>query len=181
MQVDTNSYSAPVRWAHHPTIVKIFVERVELWCAQACVATHQRSYDKGQYLLKPEHYLALLKTKPGSLDNARAFKGQPWGEDFEFLRRELEYRYETAGTRKFIDVLLLFTEYSEHQVKEAVRLCVRRRAFSDDAVRSLLRHEPAVAARRLDLSDRPELLEVSDGVRPANVYDQLLSREEVAA
>jgi transposase len=181
VQVETNSYSAPVRWAHHPVLVKIFVDRVELWCDHACVAAHKRSYDKGQYMLEPEHYLALLKTKPGSLDNARAFKGQPWGEDFEFLRRELEYRYEAAGTRKFIDVLLLFTEYSEQEVKEAVRLCVRRRAFSDDAVRSLLRHEPVVAGRRLDLSDRPELLGVSDGVRPANVYDQLLDREEVAA
>jgi transposase len=181
VQVETNSYSAPVRWAHHPVTAKRFVDRVELWCAQECVATHERSYDKGQYILEPAHYLALLKIKPGTLDNARAFKGQPWGDEFDLLRRELEYRYEAAGTRKFIDVLLLFTEYPEEQVKDAVRVCVRRRAFSDDAVRSFLRHEPVVAARRLDLSHRPELVDVSDGVRPAKVYDQLLGREEVAA
>jgi transposase len=181
VQVDTNSYSAPVRWAHHPVTVKCFVDRVELWCEQACVASHERSYDRGQFILEPAHYLALLKTKPGSLDNARAFKGQPWGDDFDRLRRELEYRYETAGTRKFIDVLLLFNVYPVEDVKQAVRLCVRRRAFSDDAVRGLLRNEPLTSARRLDLSHRPDLLAVSDGIRPANVYDQLLDREEVAA
>jgi hypothetical protein len=33
----------------------------------------------------------------------------------------------------------------------------------------------------LDLSDHPELLEVDSGVRPADIYDQLLDGEEVAA
>lgn len=181
VQVDTNSYSAPVRWAHHPVLIKVFVDRVELWCDHNRVSVHNRSYHKGQYILEPVHYLALLKIKPGSLDNARAFKGQPWGEDFDMMRRELEYRYDTEGTRKFIDILLLFAEYPEEEVKKAVHLCVRRRAFSDDAVLGVLRHEPVVDSRRLDLSHRPELLEVSDGVRPANVYDQLLNKEEVAA
>ena len=119
----------------------------------------------------PAHYLALLKTKPGSLDNARAFKGQPWGDDFDRLRREPEYHYEAAGTRKFIDVLLLFSDCSVEDVKEVVRLCVRRRAFSDDAVRGLLRNEPVTSTRRLDLSHRPDLLAVSDGVRPASVHN----------
>ena len=181
VQVDTNGYSAPVRWAHHPVLIKAFVERIELWCGQERIAVHERCYDKGQYILTPEHYLMLLKTKPGSLDNARAFKGQPWGEDFVVLRRELEYRYDDEGTRKFIDVLLLFAQYPEDDVKQAVSLCVKRRAFSDEAVRGVLRNQPVRPTGRLDLSDRPELMNVDEGIRSASVYDQLLSREEVAA
>jgi transposase len=181
VQWDTNSYSAPVRWAHHQVLIKAFVERVELWCGQERIAVHQRCYDKGQYILTPEHYLMLLKTKPGSLDNARAFKGQPWGEDFDLLRRELEYRYDGEGTRKFIDVLLLFAKYPEEDVKQAVHLCVKRRAFSDEAVLGVLRNEPVRPTGRLDLSHRPELMDVGDGIRPAQVYDQLLAGEEVAA
>ncbi len=181
IQVDTNSYSAPVRWAHHPVLIKSFVDRIELWCEQERVAMHARCYGKGQFRLEPYHYLMLLKTKPGSLDNARAFKGQPWGEDFERLRRELEYRYDGEGTRKFIDVLLLFGQYPEEDVKQAVNLCVRRRAFSDEAILGVLRNEPVSPSRRLDLSHRPELSQVGDGIRSASVYDQLLSGEEVAA
>jgi len=181
IQVDTNSYSAPVRWAHHPVLIKSFVDRIELWCEQERVATHTRCYKKGQFRLEPFHYLMLLKTKPGSLDNARAFKGQPWGEDFDRLRRELEYRYDGEGTRKFIDVLLLFGQYPEKDVKQAVTLCVRRRAFSDEAILGVLRNEPVSPSRRLDLSHRPELCQVGDGIRSASVYDQLVSGEEVAA
>ncbi|MHC4406800.1 MAG: IS21 family transposase [Planctomycetota bacterium] len=181
VQVETNSYSAPVRWAHHPVSVKVFVDRVEVWCEHQRVAVHPRCYDKGQYFLEPEHYLMLLKIKPGSLDNARAFKGQPWGEDFDLMRRELEYRYDPDGTRKYINILLLFSKYPEEDVKQAVGLCVGRRAFSDEAVLGVLRNEPLRPTTRLNLSDHPELLEVDNGVRPAGIYDQLLDGEEVAA
>jgi transposase len=153
IQCDTNCYSAPVRWAHHPVLIKAFVDRIELWCGQERVAVHPRSYDKGQ----------------------------PWGEDFTILRRELEYRYDGEGTRKFIDVLLLFAKFPEEDVKRAVRLCVQRRAFSDEAVLGVLRNEPVRPTGRLDLSDRPELRDVDDGIRSASVYDRLLDREEAVA
>lgn len=184
--VDTNSYSAPVRWAHHPVQVKLFVDRVEMWCEQQCVASHERCHEKGQFILEPTHYLNLLKTKPGSLDNARAFKGMfdasgGWGEDFDLLRRELEYRYDGEGTKKFIAVLLLFTEHEEQEVRQAVHRCVRRRAFSDEAVRGVLLHEPIQPMRRLDLTHRPELVIVSDGIRPAAIYDRLCAVEEEVA
>ncbi len=181
VQYETNSYSAPVRWAYHRVSVKAFADRIEVWCKHHRVAVHLRSYDKGQYILVPEHYLMLLKIKPGSLDNARAFKGQPWGEDFDLMRRELEYRYDPDGTRKYINILLLFTKYSKQDVKQAVSLCVSRRAFSDEAVLGVLRNEPLRPMTRLNLSDRPELLEVDSGVRPADIYDQLTDEEEVAA
>ncbi len=183
---DTNSYSAPVRWAHHPAQVKLFVDRVELWCESQRVAMHDRCYGKGQFILEPMHYLNLLRTKPGSLDNARAFKGAlgasgGWGADFDLLRRELEYRYHDEGTRKFIQVLLLFTEHEEEEVRQAVHRCVSRRAFSDEAVLSVLLHEPVVPTRRLDLSHRPELVIVSDGIRPAAIYDRLYAAQEEVA
>ena len=176
--VQTNCYSAPTRWAHHPVRIKLFVDWVELWCEHQRVAKHPRHYGKGQYVLEPEHYLNLLRIKPGSLDNARPFKGmgpKGWGEDFNQLRRELEYRYESEGTKKFINVLLLFTEYDQDQVRQAVTRCVQRRAFSDEAVLGVLRNEPLVQAhRQLDLSHRPELCHVGDGIRPAALYDQLV-------
>jgi transposase len=185
VNVKTNGYSAPTRWAHHPVRVKLFVDAVELWCEHQRVARHPRHHGKGQYILEPTHYLNLLKTKPGSLDNARPFKGmigdgRGWGADFERLRRELEYRYEGEGTKKFINVLLLFTGYEPDEVRQAVSRCVQRRAFSDEAVLGVLRNEPILHGhRRLDLSHRPELCNVGDGIRPASLYDRLLSDHEL--
>ena len=179
VQYETNCYSAPVQWAYHPVVIKVFVDRLELFCEHKPVAVHERCYDHQQYILTPEHYLKLLEKKPGSLDNARPFKGQPWGEDFDLMRRELEYRNEEEGTRQFIDVLLLMTEYPVDDVKQAVGVCIRRRAFAYEAVLGVLRNEPVRPRGQLDLSHRPELITASDGIRQAAIYDQLRRREEV--
>jgi hypothetical protein len=179
VRADNVRYSVPVEWAYHPCRIEIFVDRVRILCAHQEVAVHERCYTPGQFVLEPQHYLKLLERKPGSLDNARPFQGQPWGESFDLLRRELEYRYPQDGTLRYIQVLLLFTKYPSEQVQAAVDLCVQRRAFSEDAVLNVLRNEPLSPRGRLDLSDRPELIPPDSGIRDVGIYDQLKSREEV--
>jgi transposase len=183
VQFDEHLYSVPVRWAHHQCVLKGFVERVEIFCGHERVAVHQRSYAPERYVLEPRHYLPLLERKPGCLDQARPFRGDPWGEDFALLRRELEYRLGGEGTRQFIRVLLLLTKHPEEEVRQAVGLCVQRRAFDVEAVIAAMRNEPPPPpVRRLDLAHRPELAGVGDGIRPAGQYDQLAcAAEEVAA
>ena len=181
VHVDTVRYSVPVEWAYHACVIEVFVDQVRIGCDHQWVAVHERCYNPGQFVLEPLHYLGLLQRKPGSLDNARAFKGQPWGLDFDLMRSELEYRHPKSGTRHYIDILMLFTKYPQAQVKAAVELCVRRRAFSKDAVLNVLRNEPLCERGRLDLSERPDLIMESNGVRDTGIYDQLKAREAVLA
>jgi hypothetical protein len=181
VQHETNFYSVPVRYAHQQILLKAFTERIELWHGDLCVAAHPRCWDRHRHLLDYTHYIPLLETKPGGLGNGRPFKGEPWGEDFERLRIELAYRYEDEGVRKFISVLLLFVEYPEEQVKLAVRECVRRRAFSDEAVKNVLNYQPPASGKTLDLSNHPLFLLQTDGIRKAAEYDEvLLDREDSA-
>ncbi len=175
VRFDNNDYSVPVEYAHHDVLLKGFVDRVEIYCNHELVATHCRNYDKGEYVLNFLHYLPLLERKPGGIHNARPFKGEPWGENITLMRRELEYRYGGQGTKKFIKVLLLFTEFPVAAVKEAVRKCVRRRAFSEEAVKGVLTYQPRRNPPSLDLSNRPQLQVEVDGCRHSTVYDELLS------
>ena len=184
VQFDGHLYSVPVEWAHRAAVVQGFVDRVVITCDQQDTIAHRRSYGPERYVLEPRHYLRLLERKPGCLDQARPFQGQPWGEEFTLLRRELEYRYGDDGTRQFVRVLLLMDEHDERRVRHAVETCVRRRAFHYEAVLSLLRDEPTPPiARRLDLAHRPELVGLGEQVRPSSLYDQLrpATEEEVAA
>jgi len=176
---DTNRYSVPVKYAYRKTLVKAFVEKIELWQNQEKIATHARSYEKKGFVLNPYHYLRLLETKPGGLLNGRCFKGEPFGTDFDRLRFELEFRYQWQGTKKFIQVLLLFEKYEETKVKAAVRLCVRRRIFSDEAIKNTLDYKPPVLIGSLDLSKRPELVTTCVCVRPASDYDKTFLNQEV--
>ena len=134
VRVDTNRYSIPTEYAFRSCQIKVFVDKVDIYFGHKLIASHKKCYLKEQYILDPMHYIKLLERKPGSLDNSRAFKGQPWGDDFVFMRRELEYRYGSEGTGRYINIPLLFSEYPQRQVRQAVSICVKCRAFRDEAV-----------------------------------------------
>ena len=174
VRFDGNDYSAPTEHAHRPCVARGFVDRVEIEVDHEQVAIHPRHYGQGRFVLEPLHYLKLLERKPGSLDNARPFKQQEWGEELSSMRKELEYRQPGGvGTRQFISILLLMLIHSREAVKRAVGVCVSRRAYSPAAVENVLRNEPARAVLRLDLSARDELFSVGNGIRPLSIYDQL--------
>lgn len=172
-----SDYSVPVAYAHHRCAVKGFVDRVDLFVAERRIARHKRSYEKGQFVLNYRHFIPLLEHKPGGLLNGRPFKGQPWGKAFTTMRRELEYRYSGEGTKRFVKLLLLFAHFPERQVKAAVAECVRRGAFNEEAVYSVLAYRPPLRLGHLDLSSRPDLATVRVPVRPAVVYEALYGKE----
>ena len=175
---DNCSYSVPVEHAHQPCVVRGYLDRVEIFCEYECVATHARGTVAEQYVLEPRHYLPLLRRKPGLLHNGRPFQGEPFGPDFALLRRELEYRYAADGTKQFLRVLLLLTEHPEADVLAAVSRCVALRAFNADAIENALRNTPLdLPSSSLDLSDRPELAHVGNGIRLAADYDVLFESQ----
>ncbi|MBI5629302.1 MAG: IS21 family transposase [Elusimicrobia bacterium] len=174
VRFDGNDYSVPRDHAYRPCHVRGFVERVEILHGAEVIATHRRSTGKGEYVLDPFHYLPVLERKPGALLNGRPFKGEPFGEAFSRLRRELLHRLGPEGDRHFVRVLLLMTKHPGEEVKRAVEDCVARRAFSADAVELALRDTPVAARQPLDMALLPLLPEVGSGKRPAGLYDALL-------
>jgi transposase len=178
VRFDGNDYSAPVAWAYHAVQVRGYVDRIDICAGAERIAEHVRSYGSGEYVLDWMHYLPLLERKPGGIHNARPFKGEPWGEDFARMQKELVYRYESAGWKKFVNILLLLTKHPVECVKDAVSECVKKCVFSDEAVRGMIEYVAPQRPAAIDLSGRPELAEVGSGVRPANTYDVLLARAE---
>jgi len=178
---EKNDYSVPVRYAYHSADVKGYVDHVDIYVHGERVASHQRSLESGQFILDYEHYIPLLERKPGGIHNGRPFKGEPWGEAFQRMRKELEERYEGGGTRQFIEILLLFSERGVSAVKSAVSECVRLRTFSADAVISILDYVPPKKVGQLELSKRPELILSCDGIRSATEYEQLCVGKEALA
>jgi transposase len=180
VRFDGNDYSAPTEQAHRACVVRGFVDRVEIEVNHESVAVHQRSYDQGSFVLEPLHYLKLLEKKPGSLDNARPFKGDQWGQELGAMRKELEYREPGgSGMKQFIGILQLALTHPLESLKRAVGVCVSRRAYGLAAVVNVLGNEPLRESVRLDLSQRHELSGVGDGVRPLSIYDQLAQESAI--
>jgi len=172
-----NDYSVPIKWAHQECCIRAFVNHIEILIEDQVVAKHKRSFDSNQYILDPYHYIYLLKKKPGLIKNGVPFKNYDWGSDLNKMKNQLEYRYAEDGTKRFINILLMFKKYGYIKTRKAIRICVKRSSFNDEAVKNVLEYEAPKQSKFLDLSHRPDLENVSKGVRPINIYDQLLNNE----
>jgi transposase len=172
---DGNRYSAPVGHKGERMEIKGFVDRVEVNRGAAKLGVHRRAEGKGQYILDPYHYLPVLERKPGWLKNGLPFRGDPFGPHFSRLRHELEFRYGDEGTRKYIEVLLLFQDHARPKVQEAVRRCVEGGMFSPEAIRMQMRAGEIAEPEVLNLGGRPGLVGFGETLRPTGVYDGLLA------
>jgi len=160
---DRNDYSVPVRWAHHPLVVKGYCWEVAL-CAQGReVARHRRIWDKEQVCFEPRHYLALLERKPGALDYALPLDG--W---------ELPACLGGSGVREYIRVLRLLEKHSMSALSEAVDKAMEHGAQSRDAIAQFLyppeRHED----QTFKLEGHPHLKGVKVNSPNIGDYAQLL-------
>jgi transposase len=178
VRFDHNSYSVPRRWAFRSASVKGYVDRVEVVAGGQVVASHLRSYGRGQKVLDPLHFLVILEHKPAALDHAPVYRDWQLPAAFTELRHGLEGRLGSrTGTRHFIRVLQLLAHHPIERVGQAIVLCRSRgdpeAAAITAAVERLARDAPPAADDTLSSLDLP----VITVPRPdLSRFDRLLSR-----
>jgi hypothetical protein len=130
---------------------------VVILCGGREIARHVRSYAEGEFVADPLHYLALIETKPGSLDQAAALRGWDLPQAFQHLRHLLEARMGNRGKREFIQVLRLMEAMPKDVVTFAVTEAIRFGAIGFDAVKLIALARIERRPARLDLAAYPHL------------------------
>jgi transposase len=179
VRVRTNRYSAPLPPG---TMVeaRVRADYVELWHEGACVARHERCYRRQQQILDLEHYLDVLRKKPGALAGSTPLaqwrQAGRWPECFDRLWQALNARHgRQEGTRQMIELLSLGTGEGWDRLRSAVEQALSLGCQDVAAIRHLLLAgrlvKPPVAAIEIGVLARYE--------RPQPVlsgYDQLLGK-----
>ena len=172
----TVDYSVPVRYGHRAVMVKGFVSEVVILCGQEIVARHPRSYEQGDFVYNPLHYLPLLERKPGALDQAAPLQGWDLPEVFGRLRRLLEARMGNQGKREYIQVLRLLEVFRQETVAAAAAEAIRLGAIGFDAVKQIALARMEKRRPALDLSAYPHVPKPAvRSTQPAD-YAQLMGR-----
>ena len=125
MRYRLNDYSVPTVYGFRDVLVKGFVDEVVILSGATEIARHPRSYDRGEFVFEPRHYLALLEQKPGALDQAAPLQGWILPEPLQHFRRLLEARMGNRGKREFIQVLRLMEVFPETLVADAALNAIR--------------------------------------------------------
>jgi transposase len=174
VRFDTNDYSVPVEYAHHPVVVKGFTDQVVVSYGPRVIAEHPRSWEKQKAIFNPIHYLPLLQKKPHSLDHALPLQelGLPGG--FDVLRRRLEQE-PALGVREYIRVLQLLEKYPLDEVTKAVEKGLNVRAHTRDAIAQFLVPPEPWGQTTFRLDGREHLRRVKIQTGSIRAYRELLS------
>jgi transposase len=177
VRVRTNRYSIPLPPG---TVIeaRLQADYIELWHQGKRVARHERCYRRQQQILDLEHYLDVLRKKPGALAGSTPLAqwrlAGRWPDSFDCLWQALNTRHgRQQGTRQMIELLSLGASEGWDQLRGAVDQALSLGCQDVAAIRHLMitaqLDRPAVEAIDVGLLSRYE--------RPLPVmssYDQLL-------
>jgi transposase len=148
--VRQNQYSVPVSLAGLRVAARVGAREIRLLHGGREVARHPRLDGRFGVSAQLDHYLELLRFKPGALARSLALRQErergAWPACFDELWRQIERRLgPSEAARQLVDVLMLCRELSPARVELAVRGALAAGAHDGRAV--------AVLARR---AERPE-------------------------
>jgi transposase len=135
VRFDTNRYSVPRRWAFQTVAIKAYVDRIEVVAGTAVIARHTRSYARDEWIVVPQHYLAILGRRPAALDHSFVFAEWKLPACFDQLRAHFEERDGlTGGARQYVRVLQLLAEYPVQVVRDAIVQARQRATVNADHI-----------------------------------------------
>jgi len=138
-------YSVPARFINRKVRVSLRASEVVVLDGRTVVARHQRVAARSGQSVQLDHYLEVLKTKPGALPGstalARARQAGTFTSAHEaFWAASRRVNGDADGTRELIDVLLLHRSMDAVDVQAGITAALGVGAVSADVV--------AVEARR---------------------------------
>lgn len=173
IMVRNTQYSVPARFIGRRVRVRLRSNEVIVLDGNTEVAHHPRSIRKGAQVLDLDHYLEVLKVKPGALPGATALVQARMAGTFTsaheaFWAAARKAHGDAAGTRELIDVLLLHRHLRHAEVVAGLNAAVHVGSTSADVVAV----EARLAAHHHDTAD---LAESVAPVQPVREPQRVLS------
>ena len=154
VMVDKNRYSVPSSYAGITLRTVLTVDRVQIYKGSRLLASHGREYGNNKWSLNPDHYLDLIRERPGAFRDARPLKEwkKKWGPEMHSLLDRFQKSWgENRGIKEFIDVLLLYRLHEEKEVADAIQESLAKGLSSAAGVRHVLESGRIPAERVLPL------------------------------
>jgi hypothetical protein len=177
--VRQNYYSVPARYAGRRLPVRLSATAVEVLDGSRVVARHERVAGKYAEILVLDHYLEVLRYKPGALPGATALARARAAGTFTAVHQgywdAARRQYgDAAGTRALIEVLLAHRTVPAAALEAAMTRAIKAGVLDAQAVLIDARRQagrqvaPVIPIGPLARYDRPA---------PAlDAYDELLTR-----
>jgi len=158
-------YSVPARYAGRSLAVRLAARTVEIYQGPTLVATHERAVGRYVEVLTLDHYLEVLKIKPGGLPGATALAQAKTSKAFTgshqaYWDAARRHSGDAAGTRALIEILLAHRTMPAAALTTAMDRavaagCLDPQVLLIDGRRDTTQPAPVVAIGALARYDRP--------------------------
>jgi len=179
IRFDLNDYSIPPAVAERQECLVLSVSdtRVRFLLGDKVVATHKRSYDRGELVEDPVHKKALLELRRRAQSSSAMQQLTAQLPEAElFLQRAFEKGESPRGLVQ--KLLLLLEDYGNKELRAAVQLALERQTPRLSSLAWLLRKRRSASKVRrplpITLGHRPELTELVIPTQDPEVYDGLV-------
>ena len=138
---DKNHYSVPVSHVRLRVRVELAIDRVDIFHDGRRIASHARLFGNNKWQLDPQHYLELIRRKPGAFDSALVIRRwrPAWPACLErLLARFKERQGETSGIKDFISVLMFYRDYPAEEIEAVVELALESSISNSEGIRHML-------------------------------------------
>ena len=171
-------YSVPARYVARRLYVRLSARTVKVFDGPKCVAVHERAFGRYVEVLLLDHYLEVLKTKPGGLPGATALVQAKASGAFTHTHQRYwdlvrKAHGDAAGTRALVEVLL-----AHRTLPSAVLVAAMDRAISSGALDPQVVLIDARAGQAAHVAPVIPIAALTRYDRPApslTDYDQLLT------
>jgi transposase len=136
VRFDNNKYSVTASAVGRPVEVHAYADRIVIRQDGRIVAEHPRSFDRGDTIYDPWHYVPVLARKPGALRNGAPFKDWVLPAAMERIRRKLAGADD--GNRQMVDILTTVLTDGLPAVEAACAEAIAQGVHSADVVLNIL-------------------------------------------
>ena len=159
VSVESVFYSVPVKYAYAILDVLVTAREIIFYSKSDEVARHNRSWQKGEQVFNPLHYLELYKKKPYALINGKPTLALP--KAFHtFFEKSLGRGYRNVS--HCIEILKLIDQHPLADISMALELAMSYSTYDADGVKQLLHQlvtdQPVFA--KIEYFNRPELADI---------------------
>ncbi len=167
-----NHYSVPCEHAGKTVSIRIYADKIVLAVNGKRAAEHERSFDKGKYILNPMHYLPLLERKPGALRNGRPFLH--WELPSSIMQVWEALKHYPDWDRQMSNLLLTIPLYGVDALSVACSLALEEKAVSESTIKNYLtRLTEEPKANDINVEGKLKLKE--EPRSDCSIYNQLLN------
>jgi len=167
-----NRYSVPYLYASQKLTLKADPQRLDIFHNQKLIATHVRSYDRGQNIANPDHHKELVGQKKRARDQTLLLRFLNLSPQAEFYCRKLQEK--RLNVPHHIQKIVALSEvYSADQITHAIDDAITFEAFGCEYIANILiqRANVPMTPSALHLTRRQDLLDLEIPDPDMDIYE----------